>query len=372
MATDDLDLGAISKSDPLQALYNQKLHFSGQKSSLENKVEENENKIKRIENELKEQTSSDDWLIDRFFTNENMNAEFKDKSFAERHAIEIAKEILCRMESNEDLMIESVKLNRHSYHCLNGMGRLSEELEIAFTSLLRKVEGKKSVNWKDNISSPKLSKRREVESLFSLPTYSSIPVTPLANTSRALVSIHDITPYSHSIHLTPEKSTPLTQKNFNLSKLSLNSTITKKSPIAIVAANKRTDHHINNEDDTENNPLNDTFTIGGHRTTPSPKPKPSNDYWKKSPNNTFRNNNNYNNYNNNTDRSDRSGYKSRSPYQSSNHYNNQWNRNSNYNLNYRNNGYNSQSNGYSNSKPNRQFQSRSNGPQSKYYPRFRF
>ena len=356
MATDDIDMDSTNKSDPLQALYNQKLHYSGLKTSLETKVEENENKIKRIESELKEQTEPDDWLIERFFIDEDMKAEFKDKTFAEKHAIEIAKEILCRLESNEDLMTESVRLNRHSYHSLNGMGRLSEELEEAFNSLLRRVEGKKSVNWKDNISSPKISKRKEVENLFSLPTYVAIPLTPVANTSRALVSVHDITPYSINVRdMTPEKKTPLAERSFNLTKLSLTSSSHKssKSPVAIVAANKRSTPSTG----TENNLLNDTFTIEAERSGPSPARR---DHWK-SPNSNYRNSRQYNQYRGN---GGGSGYKSRSPYQS-NHYSNGYNRDSNYNSS-RTKSYNNQTNG-------RQF-GRSN--QNRYYvpnnPPFRF
>ncbi|CAG2163088.1 unnamed protein product [Oppiella nova] len=374
MASEEYDMSSITKSDPLQSLYNQKLHFSDQKSSLDLKVEENESKIKRIETDLKERTGDDDWLINRYFIDENMKTEFKDKSFAEKHSIEIAKEILSRLDANEELMTESVKLNRHSYHCLNGMGRLSEELGNAFTSLLRKVEGKKSVIWKDDISSPVISKRREVESLFALPTYTALPKTPQANTSRALVSVHDITPYYHN-NITPEKSTPLMTKNMNSMRLSLNSSVNKSNTkVAVVSANKRTD----SDHDCENNPLNDTFTIGDKRNnamTPSPKSKPSTSSNRtfsdprnrKSPNNNYRNSGQkgYNNqYREGNGGRSPATYKSRSPYQyTNNRYNNQWNRDSSYNS-YQNNGYNSQSSG-------RQY-GRSNRSDKPYYPRFRF
>lgn len=193
MVNDQKD-GAISKNDPSLALRNQKLHYIHQKESLEKAVAENEEKIQRYETDLKTQTSPDDWSIDTYFQNHNMITEFKDKSIAERHAVEIAKELFMRLDSSEEIMSESVKLIRHVYHLLNGMKRLSEELEGSFTSLLRKVEGKKNVVWKDDVSSPSLIKHRALEDIFILPTYNALPKTPIANTTRSLVSVHSITP----------------------------------------------------------------------------------------------------------------------------------------------------------------------------------
>ena len=193
MVSDQKD-GAISKNDPSLALRNQKLHYIHQKESLEKAVAENEEKIQRYETDLKSQTSPDDWSIDTYFQNHSMITEFKDKSIAERHAVEIAKELFMRLDSSEEIMSESVKLIRHVYHLLNGMKRLSEELEGSFTSLLRKVEGKKNVVWKDDVSSPSLIKHRALEDIFILPTYNALPKTPIANTTRSLVSVHSITP----------------------------------------------------------------------------------------------------------------------------------------------------------------------------------
>jgi hypothetical protein len=364
MASDDYEMGSINKNDQLQALYNQKLHFSHQKSTIEAKVDENESKIKHIETELRDQTNSDDWLVDTFFDKHNMIAEFKDKSFAERHHMEMAKELLTRLDTNEELMTESVKLNRHSYHCLNGMGRLSEELGSAFNALLRKVEGKKSVVWRDDMSSPKWCKRKEVENLFSLPTYSALPKTPLANTSRALVSVCNITPsYSFSANLTPEKSTPL--KPINSLRNSMTSSLNKSSKVAVVPANNASNDEISDE----NNPLNGTFTIEETRTTPLSNPQSSNrDYWRYGSNNNYKNktNNSYNPYNR---EGSANKYRNRGGYQSprsTNNYNNQWNRDSNY-TSYRNNGYNSSNRHY-----------RANGNKSpnatkpQHLPRFRF
>ena len=353
MTTEESDMN--SKSDPLQALYNQKLHFSSQKSSLELKVDENENKIRRVEEKLTEQCGENDWLITRFFIDEAMRAEFKDKDYAEKHALDVAKEILCRMESNEELMTESVQLNRQSYHCLNGMGRLSEEMEKAFHSLLRKVEGKKNVIWKDDISSPKLSKRKEVETLFSLPTYSAIPKTPLANTSRNLVSIHDITPYNIHMSETPEKATPLSQRNLNLSQLSISGSGVKSSKVGVVTPNRKQ----SDADDDENNPLNDTFTIDNKRRADRSPARRRN--WTNSPivSHNSRSDRYYSPYN----RDD--NYKSRSPYQS-NPYNNQWNRSNSSNWRKP---YNQSNRTYGrsdNKSPNRPNYS------SNYKPRFRF
>ncbi|XP_054169086.1 uncharacterized protein LOC128966262 [Oppia nitens] len=103
MANDDYEMSSMAKSDPLQSLYNQKLHYSDQKCTLEAKVEENESKIRKIESELLEKTGSDDWLINRFFTDENIKAEFKDKAFAEKHSLEIAKEIFISKASQQPL-----------------------------------------------------------------------------------------------------------------------------------------------------------------------------------------------------------------------------------------------------------------------------
>ncbi|XP_054154373.1 kinesin-like protein KIF18A [Oppia nitens] len=358
MANDDYEMSSMAKSDPLQSLYNQKLHYSDQKCTLEAKVEENESKIRKIESELLEKTGSDDWLINRFFTDENIKAEFKDKAFAEKHSLEIAKEIFSRLDTNEELMMDSVKLNRKAYQCLDGMGRLSEELETAFISLLRRVEGKKNVVWKDDISSPTISKRKEVASLFSLPTYLALNNTPQLNTSRALVSVHHITP--NNANMTPERGLPLMQKNVNLPKLSLTSTVTKTSKVAVVSASKR------NIDD-ENNALNDTFTIGAGRSSPKTQNtiRDNNDYRMKSPINNYRNGNkNFYQYRDENKSSGRSPYSSRSPYQQNNNrYNNQWNRNPNYNS-YGNNGYNGSGRKYNNN--------RQNESKSPYYPRFRF
>jgi len=368
MASDDHEMSGPNKNDQLQALYNQKLHYSHQKSTVEAKVEDNETKIKRIENELREQTGSEDWLIDTFFNNHNMVAEFKDKSFAERHSTEIAKELLSRLDTNEELMTESVKLNRHAYHCLNGMGRLSEELGSAFSNLLRKVEGKKSVVWRDDMTSPKLCKRKEVENLFSLPTYSALPKTPLANTSRALVSICNITPsYSFTVNLTPEKSTPLKPINSlrNSMTMTMTSTLNKSSKVAVVPAYNASNDVISDEND----PMNGTFTIENGRATPSPNPQSSNrDYWRNGPNNhKNKPNNNYNQF---SKEGNANRFKTRPGYQSprSTHsYNNHWNRDNIYSS-YRNNGYNASNRHNYRSNGNKS----PNATKSPHLPRFRF
>ena len=83
-----------------------------------------------------------DWLIDTYFKDKNLLTEIKDRACAEKHSIDVAKWLIERLETNEDLILESVSLNKHIHMMLSGMNRLTDELDEKLSSFTKARGGK--------------------------------------------------------------------------------------------------------------------------------------------------------------------------------------------------------------------------------------
>lgn len=129
---------SCSDKDNFASLHSKKLHFSDLKRSAEMELTENDQELTRIEKSLKASLRNKDWFLDTYFRDLNLMAESKDRSFAAQHSVEVANLLIQRMESNEELILESMALNEHFHLMLSGMNRLSEELKERFISLKNK------------------------------------------------------------------------------------------------------------------------------------------------------------------------------------------------------------------------------------------
>lgn len=180
------------EKDTLGSLHDKRLHFSKQKGATETALLENEMALSQLEKEILARMGDHDWLCKTYIANHRLTVENRDRAFAHRHITEQAKVLLKRIEANEELVIEQAHLLHKVYQIMSGMNRLSEELEGSFNSILKKIEGKKSVVWRDDQADPVLSNisRYELESMFLLDIHHAIPSTPKASRkSRQLTSI---------------------------------------------------------------------------------------------------------------------------------------------------------------------------------------
>lgn len=167
------------KSDHLKSLYNKKLHYQDQRDELKKLVEANEKNIQEMEKDIRSRTDPEDYFVNSFFHEKHLSAEIADKIISDRHQVEISNELWSRFESNEDVLMEAMKLNRHLYLILSGMNRVSDELKEKVSSFQRIVEGKKTVIWRDHQTEKvSLFQKHEIENVYKLPFYMSTPRTP--------------------------------------------------------------------------------------------------------------------------------------------------------------------------------------------------
>ena len=211
----------LKASSTLHSIYSQKLHYVNLHSGLGKEVQENEEKIKRFENELMEKTNND-IVIQSYFLENNCHAQIKDFTYCEKHTANIIEDVLSRDVANQELIIKSFGFAYRTYNVLNAQGLLSEDMDTKYKALIQKIEGKKSVVWKDAIESPKIDKMKELVNLTKLPIYMTANHTPADK--RNLVSVLDITP-NNMVHR--QKMTPFTSMSPNVQ---LGNTVTKLKP----------------------------------------------------------------------------------------------------------------------------------------------
>ena len=191
---DDPDKKDFEDRNNFASLHSKKLHFIDAKKSAEERLLENQSVIDSIENVIRAKigVTINDWLIDTYFKDKNLLTEIKDRAFAEKHSIDVAKWLIERLETNEDLILESVSLNKHIHMMLSGMNRLTDELDEKLSSLQKRVEGKKSVVWRDNPNERTFKSvgRNEIEGVFNLSVFYGGVITPApSRKSRQLTSI---------------------------------------------------------------------------------------------------------------------------------------------------------------------------------------
>ena len=198
------DRADVDNFDSFGSLHTKKLHYLDVRSDVEDKLRENEMAINQIEKDLRSKVGDKDWFIDAYFRDANLVQESLDVEKAQKHYQDISKIFYQRLESNEELILEQADLLRHSHNFLGGIERLSEELDDRFTSLQRKVEGKKSVVWRDDESDTilKTITPHELQSVYYLNVFRANPTSHAMSSprrigsrkSRQLTSVHCMTP----------------------------------------------------------------------------------------------------------------------------------------------------------------------------------
>ena len=140
-----------------QALKNQLAFFEQGRASLLERVDSNEeqieNTITKMSNEFVRRGfgSSDDFdeVIKNYIVEKERQQELDEKKFCEQHAYDLAQQGFNRLMGTEDLLSEAANVIRYTHAVTKGRG-LSDQLEARLANCLRKLEGKKSVIWKDD------------------------------------------------------------------------------------------------------------------------------------------------------------------------------------------------------------------------------
>lgn len=183
----------ISEKENLGSLHSKKLHFIDQRNAADEALQENEQELAQMEKDLKSQVGDKDWFIDAYFRDNNLTAQFRDMSASEKHASDVARTLIKRLESNEELIIDMESLLRTTHQVLSGTNRLSDEMDERFNTVRRRIEGKKSVVWRDDQAEATITvSRHELENMFSLNVFranASSPSCRKSRKSRQLTSI---------------------------------------------------------------------------------------------------------------------------------------------------------------------------------------
>jgi hypothetical protein len=180
------------RCDQYTSLYTKKLHYSDLKGKLHKSLMDNEDKLQELERDLRTQVGESDWVVETYLRDQNLRVESEDIKIREIHGLDVAKELLDRLEDNEELVLEAMSLNRYTHMLLNGMNRLSSDLEKKFLDLQRRADGKKTVVWRDDQPDKPKALKSELDSIFVLPSFSADPKTPTSainRTAKTLTSV---------------------------------------------------------------------------------------------------------------------------------------------------------------------------------------
>lgn len=211
----------------MHSIYSQKLHYSNLKSCLEKKIQLNEADIAKYEMELLEK-SNNDIVVRSYFVENNSLTQSKDVDQLQKHIVDVAKKVIEKNNSNQEFSVDLIAFANKAYHVLNGLGHLSEDMEAKFKSMIQKMNGKKSVVWRDNVDSPKINKVNEIVDMFRLDLYMATNATP--SHKRNLVAVRDITPTYNSV----QSRTPF-KNNSNVPSHNLGNTVTKSRSVAVIS-----------------------------------------------------------------------------------------------------------------------------------------
>jgi hypothetical protein len=233
---------AVNEKENFGSLHSKKLHFIDLRNAADEALQENEQELSQMEKDLKSQVGDKDWFIDAYFRDNNLTAQFRDMAANEKHATEVARTLIKRLETNEELIIDMESLLTMTRDVLSGTNRLSDEMDERFIALHRRIEGKKSVVWRDDQSDNTITvSRHELESMFSLTVFRANPNSPTAKKSRKSRQLT-------SICVTPDSRSSVS---------SIHSGTTTKSKIAVIPP-------VCKDDDAQSgDQLNGTFTVDG-------------------------------------------------------------------------------------------------------------
>lgn len=207
----------LGNSEQSQALKAQLDFFEQERRNLLEKMKLNEMRIRDVissmttEFELKGYGPATDFdqIIEPFIMEKERTQELDEKKFGEQHAYDLAQCGYNRMMATENLLLEAVNVIRYTHAITRGRGGFSDSLESKLNQLYKKLEGKKSVIWKDdkyamenNNDDVPLTKLSSVHDHFSLNF-----LTPFRNNntvhsrrlSKNLVSLNNYTPEQSNI-----------------------------------------------------------------------------------------------------------------------------------------------------------------------------
>ena len=229
---------AVDEKENFGSLHSKKLHFIDLRNAADEALQENEQELSQMEKDLKSQVGDKDWFVDAYFRDNSLTAQFRDMAMSEKHAAEVARTLIKRLETNEELIIDMESLLRMTHQVLSGTNRLSDEMDERFNAVRRRIAGKKSVVWRDDQAEVTITvSRHELENMFSLNVFRANPNSPSCKKSRKSRQLT-------SICLTPD------------SRNSLNSSsgTATKSKIAVIPP-------VCKEDENRSEELNGTFTV---------------------------------------------------------------------------------------------------------------
>lgn len=140
-----------------QALRVQLKYYEQERTSLVDRAESNEKQINAVltkmatEFSMRGFGSPDDFdeTIRAFITEKERIQELEEKKICEQYAYDLAQEGFNRLMATENLLNEAANVIRYTHAVAKGRG-LSEPLEAKLSNILKKIEGKKSVIWKDD------------------------------------------------------------------------------------------------------------------------------------------------------------------------------------------------------------------------------
>lgn len=201
----------LQNNDPSQALKTQSSFYQQERKALIDKARMNESHISEViasmttEFQMQGYGSPDEFdaIMEPFLCEKERLHELEEKRFCEQHAYDIAQDGINRLMSTENLLIEAAHVVRYTHAITKGRG-MSDQLEAKLTQLFKKLEGKKSVIWKDDKYEMENGKDNEpLSQLLSVHDNFSLNfLTPFKNNntlhsrrlSRNLVSLTNYTP----------------------------------------------------------------------------------------------------------------------------------------------------------------------------------
>lgn len=136
-----------------QAIKVQLKHFEQERVNLEKELEDNKEQINAVlsnmSHEFSERGLDFKKTIQAFVNEQEKNQELEELKIGEQYAYDLAQEGINRLMSTEDLLNEATHVLRDTYKITKARG-LSITLESKLSNLLKKLEGKKSVIFKDD------------------------------------------------------------------------------------------------------------------------------------------------------------------------------------------------------------------------------
>lgn len=177
-------------------IHHKKLHFVNKQTDLQKELDDIEEKIKIFETQLMEKFNGD-IVIQAYFDKNISELQAKELSLYEDHTKSVLENVFTREESYEEIHADTYNLAHRSCCVLKAQGLLSAEMDNKWKDIMRKLEGKKEVKWRDNANTPKADKITEKVSLAKLNVYLNKSDSPADKHS--LASYVHITPLLHKI-----------------------------------------------------------------------------------------------------------------------------------------------------------------------------